>query len=100
MEKLSMAIDIAMLISAIILPSIIFYLIKEVQQYRDEVEYLKSTLEQAVEVSTKAEDEAKEAKKLIRYHIDHHYKIAQKSFFQGKAMGRKENDDDKKTNYR
>lgn len=91
MEKLSMAIDIAMLISAIVLPSIIFYLIKEVQQYRDEVEYLKSTLEQAIEVSTKAENEAKEAKKLTRYHIDHHYKIAQKSFYQGKAMGRKEN---------
>ena len=90
MEKLSMAIDIAMLLSAIILPSIIFYLIKKVQEYRDEVEYLKSTLEQAVEVSTKAANEAKEAKKLTRYHIDHHYKIAQKSFYQGRAMGRKE----------
>ena len=84
-------IDLLIYIPMIALIIVVLLLLKKVQEYQDEVEYLRSTLEQAVEVSTKAEDEAKEAKKLIRYHIDHHYKIAQKSFFQGKAMGRKEN---------
>lgn len=86
-------IDLLIYIPMIALIIVVLLLLQKVQEYRDEVEYLKSVCEQAVEVSTKAEDEAKEAKKLIRYHIDHHYKIAQKSFYQGRALGRKEKKD-------
>ena len=86
-------IDLLIYIPMIALIIVVLLLLQKVQEYRDEVEYLKSVCEQAVEVSTKAEDEAKEAKKLIRYHIDHNYKIAQKSFYQGRALGRKEKKD-------
>lgn len=92
METIEIILNFMICIPLITFVILCFLLLREVDDCRDEIKYLKSVCEQAVEVSTKAENEAKEAKKLTRYHIDHHYKIAQKSFYQGRAMGRKENE--------
>lgn len=82
-------IDLLIYIPMIALIIVVLLLLQKVQEYRDEVKYLKSTLEQAIEVSTKAENEAKEAKKLIKYHIDKHYQIAQNKFYQEEIMIKK-----------
>ena len=75
-------IDLLIYIPMITLIIVVLLLLQKVQEYRDEVEYLKSVCEQAVQVSEQTE-------KKLNEHISKSKQNNKRSFMIGYEKGRK-----------
>ena len=83
METLELIIDFLIYVPLFALVVLVLLLLHKVQEYRDEVEYLKSICKQAVKISEQTE-------KKLDEHISKQKLYGTKSYFQGYTKGRKQ----------
>ena len=83
METIETIIQFMIYIPLFALVILVLLLLRKVQEYRDEVEYLKSVCEQVVKVSEQTE-------KKLNEHIKKKNLYSTKSYFQGYTKGKKD----------
>jgi len=80
--SISFIFDILMLVSCFLIAIAIMFAEKKIQEYIDEVKYLRSCCKQAILVAKQAEEKANEVQQKLKSEKT-------KSFFQGKMIERK-----------